>query len=295
MKRGFWILLLTGLLSLVACNQQTGSNTSNTASSEEALSSVITSEAPVNAAFVATATASAQRGAILPLPPFLLAGPFYTASLTLTTYTWNCQGVTASGDLSDPDADGIPASAHYSGSCSVSADGTTYTWTLNYDLQDTNNADPLSGFSASGELTWEASGQAKLVWTIDKHEVTKAGSGYDLTYQGSWEYTDYTDSSNNTNASYNFSGTWTPDDPNGDCLADVFDRAGTINLSGSIDVSGSCTANVTFNPINVHLNDDYCADSGNISVSGTDCNGNTCATVSWSSCAGPYQGSTSCN
>ncbi len=287
MKRMPWVLLLLALLSLAACNQQTSNNTTNTASSEEAISNVTASELPVNHALYAGAIAAARQNVTLPIPPFLIGSPF-GAPLTLDTFAWDCRDVTATGNLSDPDDDGIPADAHYSGYCSVTGNGTTFKWTLNYDLKDANSADPLSGFSASGQITWEAVGQAKLVWTINKHEVAKSGGGYNLIYQGNWEYTDYTDPNNNATVNYDFSGTWTPDDPNGSSLQDIFNRAGTFDMSGSLDVNGSCTAHASFNTFNIHFNDDYCADSGNINVSGTDCDGNSyTVSVSWSSCDGP--------
>ena len=290
--RKVWHALIAGLvLVLAACGSTSGNNGgNNTVGSESALDNVVASEAPVNKALLAMGQAALAQGMPIPVPVFLSLSPL-SEPLTLDTHSWNCSGVVATGDLSDHDNDGIPANAKYSGNCSVTDNGQTATWKLNFNLKDNNDSDPFSGYVANGTITWEVVGQAKLVWAIDNHSVIRNSSGdYNLTYKGSWAYTDYTNATNDETVNYDFSGNWTPDPGNNpETWADVMSGPGTLNISGNFN--GSCsdggTFTVTLNSLNVHINASGCANNGNVNVNSTSCEGSHYSgSVSWSSCAG---------
>ena len=306
MNNRWWSLGFAALLTLVllagcggsGANGSGGNGSgggSSQASAEAALNNVVVSETPLYNAFVSTAYASIGTGGVFPALPVVLPSPLNKDAAPLAVYAWDCSGVQASGDLSDPDDDGIPANGRYQGSCTVTETGTgTFSWHLDLSIQDVDNTDPKAGFTSSGNVSWELQGKWKIEWSASEHSVRRNQSGgYDLTYEGGWAYTDYSDSSNDGSINYNLDGTWTPDDPNAS-FEDVWTGPGTLAMNGKVSASNDCAVDANFS-FNLHFNGDGCADRGQISYSGNDCQAHSCnVTASWSSCNGPYQASGGC-
>ena len=299
-------------LALVACNQQSpgsngggGGNGGGSGSSnvgiEEAYAAINASQAPLYRAFVATGKASLASNGYFPVPPVILPAPVPlgngAGAPVAQGFNWTCTGVQSSGNLSDPDRDGIPTNAHYTGHCTVSdPQSGTVNWTLDFYIADAANNDPRAGFRSHGSIVWEVAGQGKLTWTITHHDVVKRTNStvYDLTYEGSWRYEDYQDGSNDGSISYDLSGTWTPDDPNAANFIDLW-GSGTLALDGSVTFKdSSCTATVDLS-FNLHFDANGCADHGSVSYNGQDCDGHACnVSASWQSCNGPYTLSGGC-
>jgi len=286
-------LFLVLLLALAGCggnSSNSSSDSSNAASADAALANITASEVPLYKSFYATTLAATYGFPIIPVPP---PAPLATGAAPLAVYSWNCTDVQPSGDLSDPDDDGIPADGHYQGECTVTETTTgTYSWQLDFSMKDADNADPKAGFSSDGSITWafksvDGSESWQVTWTATEHSAKLNSSGsYDLVYKGSWQYTDNADPSNNTQIEYDFSGTWTPDNPNAD-FADIWE-SGSFDVSGSVTITGSsCTAEVDTASFDIHFDSNGCADRATIHYTGSDCDGETCdATASWSSCNG---------
>jgi len=290
------------VLLLAACNQQ--NSTSSGAGSvdiENAYAVINASQAPLYRAFVAESQASIATGGQFPAPPIFLPAlvPLGGGASTPVAqgFSWTCTGVQSSGDLSDPDHDGIPTNAHYTGHCTVNdPQAGTFSWSLDFYIADAANSDPRAGFRSHGSVVWEAAGEGKMTWTITHHDVVKQANSaaYDLTYEGKWQYQDYQDSSNDGSISYDLSGTWTPDNPSASSFIDLW-NSGTLDVSGSVTFSGGGCTTTTNLSFNLHYDDSGCADRGSVSYSGQDCDGHACnVAASWQSCNGPYSVSGSC-
>jgi len=226
--------------------------------------------------------------------PLLLAGvpvpvlgiaPFSAGLAPQDVASWNCTGVTVTGDASDPDGDGIPANATYNGKCTWSYSGgggsvSGYWEYRNVNVQDPNNADPKAGVKVQGTIEWgvsSSSGSFTSTWTITQHDLVRNGNVYDFTYKGNWTLT-----VNNSGAytfDYQLSGTWTPVNANQPWTAGTMDATGSF--SGSGPGCNGWSLNVTLS--GVHDNGTK-IDGGTATFSGTDCDGNSASvTVEWSS------------
>lgn len=306
--RKFLVTTLLLATVLAACNGQTpnnggnGGGGSNNVDIEEAYAAINASQAPLYRAFVAAGQASIATNGQFPAPPIILPAlvPLGSGANAPAAqgFDWSCSGVQSSGDLSDPDHDGIPADAHYTGHCTVSdPQSGTINWTLDFYIADAANDDPLAGFRSHGSVVWEAVGQGKLTWTITHHDVVKQANSaaYDLTYEGGWRYEDYQDGSNDGSISYDLGGTWTPADPNAANFIDLW-GSGTLALDGNVtfkDSSCTATADLSFN---LHFDASGCADHGSVSYNGQDCDGHACnVSASWQSCNEVPTISGSCN
>ncbi len=238
--------------------------------------------------------------------PLALAGvpflpvPFLSQGVApLDTASWNCSSVTVSGNTTDADNDGIPVDATYNGGCAWSYSGggssVSGSWEFkNVHVKDPNDADPSAGLKASGEIVWtlrvSGSSTYTFTWHFNKHDLVHNGSKWDFSFDGYWRASDGIDTYTVT---YNFGGSWTPDDPNRPF------EAGTMNASGTFESTGpgcsdSWHLNVTFS--GVHDNGTK-IDRGTATFSGTDCEGNSATlTVTWSAtqvCV-TYEGNTFC-
>jgi len=290
------LILIVAVSLLTGCgrtNTDHGTSTSQV-TAEGTLANVAATETPLYGAFEAGWQASLGSGGSFPPPPLILPTPLGKGAAALSTPNWNCANVTASGDLSDPDDDGIPANGRFAGTCTITKTGLgTLSWNLNFTVQDTNNNDPLSGLKTNGSISWELKDKWEVKWTASEHSVQRSSLSYKLVYKGGWEYTDYIDPNQSGAMSYDLSGNWTPDNQNIN-FAHVWSDGGTIQMHGKVSSSGDCTANADFG-FEVHFNKNGCADRGQMQYSGNDCSGRVCdASVSWSSCNGPYSSSGGC-
>ncbi|WP_293180205.1 hypothetical protein [Oceanithermus sp.] len=288
MRKKPWLVLFLLVLVLGACSQPTaggdgGDDGSTNVGIEEAYAPIDATESLLYQSFAAVG----QLGVVSVPPAFFSTSPL--AVNGAQGFGWTCTGVASSGDLTDPDHDGIPTNAHYTGQCTVSdPQSGTLNWTLDFYIADAGNGDPLAGFRSHGSVVWEVVGQGKLTWTITRHDVVRqaGGGAYDLAYEGEWQFVDYQDSSNDGSIAYDLSGTWTPDDPNASSFLDLW-TAGTLDLGGSMTFSGGgCTTSASLQ-FNLHYDASGCADRGSVSYNGQDCSGSSCSfTASWSSCGG---------
>ena len=237
--------------------------------------------------------AQSLSGAGVPVP--VVAMPFSSGVAPLDTSTWNCDAVTASGDLTDADGDNIPVSATLNGRCTWSYNGGEESfhgyWEYdNLKVEDPSDTDPAAGIKASGKITWgftSESGSLTMTWTIEKHDFVKQGSGFNFAYKGTWEAnTDEESFSFN----YDYSGTLTPDD-----MEDPWGN-GTMSATGSFGVGpgNGCTNgwSVEFTLTNVHFA--TCGvDSGSADFTFNDCEGGSCTiTIAWHGCSDATYGGT---
>ena len=217
----------------------------------------------------------------VPAPAMIM--PFSEGVTALDTANWNCDAVTASGDLTDADGDGIPVNATYDGRCtwSYSGEGGSLSSFWRFDdlnIQDPSDHDEDAGVKASGAVSWGVSGAGTNVtvnWNLERHQLFRHGGSYDFAYKGSWTVT--TDSGNFT-FSYDLSGTWTPssgDDPWGD---------GTMTASGDFGGSGpGCAGWSSSVRLSGVVFDGGKVIGGTATVTVTDCSGSTeTATITWS-------------
>ncbi len=275
--RRFWLLFGLFLFALLAgCGQQTAPNAGGEAMAQE----VATTLQAADAQLYRIAEPLGIAGVPVPTAPFLFA----SGVAPLDTATWNCDSVTATGNLSDADDDGIPVNATFNGKCTWSYSGSegsvSGSWEFqNLNVQDPNDADPTAGVKASGKVIWTLSaGGSTITWTwnLTRHDFVKQSGGYEFAYEGSWSVT--TNDGSYT-FEYNLTGAWTPDDP-GDPWGD-----GVLTAEGQFDASGPSCADgwhLSVTLTNLHYQGDKIV-SGNASFSGTDCDGNTgSVTIAWS-------------
>jgi len=227
----------------------------------------------------------------IPVPALTM--PLSDGVAPLDTASWNCDAVTATGNLTDADNDGIPVNATFNGRCTWNYSGEEgslvgYWEYQNLKVEDPNDADASGGIRVGGKIVWGYSGggtEMTITWTI-KHDLLKSGAHYDFTYKGDWQI----NISGQTSAfSYNYHGTLTPDDmdnPWGN---------GTVTASGSFGgTSAGCESgwSVTLSLSGVHFAE--CGiDSGSADFTVAACDGHTCTIhISWSGCdSANYSGS----
>ncbi len=278
--RRFWLLFGLFLFALLAgCGQQ-GPSSNGGGNNQASSQAVATTLQEAEVQLFKITEPLGKAGFPIPLVPLLLSEDV----APLDTATWNCDSMTATGNLSDADDDGIPVNATFNGKCTWSYSGSegsvSGSWEFqNLNVQDPNDADPTAGVKASGKVIWTFSAGGSTItwtWTLTQHDFEKGSSGYSFTYRGSW--TIETSQGTFTEA-YDLTGTWAPDDasdPWGD---------GVLSATGHFSGGGpSCTngwsLDVTLTSL--HYQGDKIV-SGNASFSGTDCNGNTgSVTITWS-------------
>ncbi len=278
----YGIVVVLGILALLlfGCNQATsgGGNSGGGATAQD-VAGVLTA---ANGQLYRVESPLLSAG--VPVPVLGIA-PFSAGLAPQDVASWDCTGVTVAGDTSDPDNDGIPVNATYSGRCTWSYSGggssaSGYWEYKNVNVQDPNSSDPSAGVKVSGTVEWgvTAGGQSTTVtWTINKHNLVKSGNGYSFDYQGTWTVT--VTGSGTSTVDYSLSGTWTPDDTRQPWAA------GTMNATGSFSGNGPSCANgwnLNVTLTNVHDNGTK-IDGGKATFSGKDCAGNNASvTVEWS-------------
>jgi hypothetical protein len=288
MKRWWLVVISASLLALTACGgQQAGGGNGNGGGGGSA--NVAEPQAVAGVLNAANGQLFRINGplAMAGLPvPVLGFTPFSSGVAPLDTANWSCDGVTASGDQTDADEDGIPVNATYNGRCTWSYSGGNGSisgyWEFNdLNVQDPDDNDPTAGVKASGTVEWGITSQEGSVtfrWQIDKHDLIKASGGYSFVYKGLWtinvtgegEYT----------VNYDLSGTWAPYEANIPWGDGVMNATGSFSGSGP-DCANGWTLNVTLT--NLHFVGDKIVD-GSATFSGTDCDGNSSSvTVNWSS------------
>ena len=269
--RKYWLWFGLFLFALLAgCGQQGapgGSGGNNQASPQE----VATTLQAVDAQLYKITEPLSKVGFPVPFVPLLLS----EGVAPLDTATWDCASVTASGNLSDADDDGIPVNATFNGRCTWSYSGgggsASGSWEFkDLNVQDPNDHDPDAGVKASGQVIWTFSYGSDSVtwrWTLTQHDFVKGSSGYSFTYRGSWTFQV---SDGTYTEDYDLTGTWTPDasDPWGD---------GVLSANGRFSGNGpSCTngwsLDVTLKSL--HYQGGKIV-SGTANFSGTDCEGNS--------------------
>ncbi len=228
-------------------------------------------------------------GLPVPMIPILQAGV-----APLSSWSWNCQQTTISGNTTDADGDGIPVDATYSGGCSFtfqpdSGGSVSGSWRFK-DLRivDPDDRDPEAGYRISGEIDWSltVSGTThRITWHLRHHDFEKSTPGtWTFRYQGR------VDSSENVWMEYNLSGTWEPDDPQ------QVEGAGWLTVNsgsriwgGGPDCSQGWSVTVS---ARVHQSAAGCIDNGSMELNGKDCDGKTCQIrITWQGCNHPsYQG-----
>jgi len=287
--RKLWFLLVVLVFALAACGQQTGGNeNANTADPGEVVEAL---RATYDQMFSELAADIPHLGIV---NPTLLSTSNGVAPLD--TLTWDCTGVSATGNLTDADNDGIPANATYNGSCSWSYTSPEVTASFEWKLRDVNiedadETDPIAGFRAKGEVVWEwtiNSESGSITWNFDPHDWVRDGDHWNLDYEG--EITWQSGGESGT-LDYDLSGTWTPDDSN-----DPW-GSGNLELSGDFTwTEGTCTSTLEITYAEVHYNDDGAIDSGRLDFTVTevcdDGSGDSVScTLTWS---GPGEPTVSC-
>ena len=275
--RKLWLWLVVLVFALAACSQQTGGNqNANTADPGKVAEAL---RATYDRVFT-------KLAAQIPLPGIVNLAPLSTSNgiAPLDTLTWNCTGVSATGNLTDTDNDGIPANATFNGSCSWSYTGSGGAATLEWEFRDVNiedadDTDPIAGFRAKGEVAWEwtVNGESGIItWNFTRHDWVRVlnSNQWDLDYEGNITCESGGESGT---LDYDLSGTWTADDIN-----DPW-GSGNLDLSGGFTwTKGTCTSTLTITA-DVHYNDDGAIDSGQLDFTGTDCDGDSVSCrVTWS-------------
>jgi len=267
--RRFWLLFVLFLFALLAgCGQQGapgGGGGGNNQSSPQAVA------ATLQAAELQLFKITEPLGKVgFPMPLLLAKGV-----VPLDTATWDCTSVTASGDLTDADGDGIPVDATFNGGCTWSYSGgggsANGSWEFrNLNVQDPNDRDPDAGVKASGQVVWTLSaggGTITWTWTLSQHDFVKDSGGYSFIYRGIWT----TETSQGTfTEEYKLTGTWTPDasDPWGD---------GVLSATGHFSGNGpGCTNDWSLDVTltSLHYQGGKIV-SGTADFAGTDCEGNS--------------------
>ena len=260
--RNTWMLLLLALFILVSCGGQQQQVDPQKVAEPLSIS---------NQQLYKISQPLARAG--VPAPVFI--SPFAKSVSALDTAEWNCSKVTATGNLTDGDNDGIPVDAVYNGKCTWgysngSGSATGYWEFKALRVQDPNDRDPDAGVKASGSIVWgvESGGNSiTFTWKLDKHNLERQGGGHKFDFKGTWTIAG---SGDTYIFNYDMSGDWTPDsssDPWGD---------GVMNARGSFSGSGpSCTSwSTSFTLTSVHFSEDE-INSGSGVYDVTDCGGNT--------------------
>ena len=284
MKRSWKVAFLAALFALVSCGGQppggNGGGGSGNAAEPQEVAGVL---GAANEQLLKIEEPLMYAGVPVPMLPFM---PFSVGIAPLDTATWDCSGVSVSGNTTDADDDGVPVDATYNGRCTWSYSGSegSASGYWEYDdvrVQDPNDHDPDAGVKVSGTIEWgiqTTDGSVEVTWRIVKHELIKTGNDRNFNYEGSW--TIQVDGESYT-VNYDMSGTWSPDDPD-----DPWGN-GTMTASGSFSGTGPDCAggwSVTFSLNALHFAD--CGiDGGSASYTVTDCEGHTCTlTVNWAGC-----------
>ncbi len=282
MKRVWKTAFLAALFALVSCGGQPSGNGSGNVAEPQEVAGVL---GVANQQLMKTEEPLMRAGIPVPMLPIK---PFSAGPAPLDTASWDCSGVTVSGDTTDADDDGVPVDATYDGRCtwSYGGDGGSVSGYWEYDhvrVQDPNDHDADAGVKVSGTIRWgihTMDGSIEATWRIVKHDLIKSGNARNFDYKGAWTFVvggeTYT-------VNYDLSGTWTPDDP-----SDPWGN-GAVSASGSFSGAGPDCAGgwgVTFSLNALHFAD--CGiDGGSASYTVKDCDGNTCTlNVSWTGCNG---------
>jgi len=184
---------------------------------------------------------------------------------------WDCSASSASGDVSDVDADGIAKDATYTIDCVKNVDlpapigQTSVHRTGTISVQDADDNDPTSGYDASGNVTYAytvAGQNVSAAREFSRHWTGNAAEGYDFTQDQAWTWSA---AGQSYKVASERAGSYDPDSQ-----TDPY-AAGLLNETGSVKqyVNDALQLSVDEATSNLHVNESCspAADDGSITLS----------------------------
>ncbi len=187
---------------------------------------------------------------------------------------WDCSASSASGDVSDVDADGIAKNATYTIDCVKNVDlpapigQTNVHRTGTITVQDADDNDPTSGYNISGNLTYaySAGGQnVSATREFSRQWTGNAADGYEFTQNQAWTWSA---AGQSYKVASERAGSYDPDSQTDPYAAGLLSESGSVKqyVNGALQITVSETTN------NLHVNESCspAADSGSIVLSWAD-------------------------